>query len=45
LCKLKEQNGKLYLAIDDVKSIKRADEVLSQIESLIQITQEANNEN
>ena len=45
LCKLKEQNGKLYLAIDDVKSIKRADEVLSQIESLIQIPQEANNEN
>ena len=45
LCKLKEQNGKLYLAIDDVKSIKRADEVLSQIESLIQTPQEANNEN
>ena len=45
LCKLKEQNGKLYLAIDDVKSIKRADEVLSQIESLIQIPQEDNNEN
>ncbi len=35
LCKLKEQNNKLWLAIEDVNSIKRADEIIVQIESLI----------
>jgi len=36
LCTLKEQNKKLYLAIEDVGSVKRSAEVLSQIENLIQ---------
>jgi transcription-repair coupling factor (superfamily II helicase) len=36
LCTLKEQNKKLYLAIEDVASVKRSAEILSQIEDLIQ---------
>ena len=36
LCTLKEQNNKLYLTIEDVGSVKRASEVLMQIEDLIQ---------
>ncbi len=36
LCNLKEQNNKLYLTIEDVQSIKRASEVLSQMEDLIE---------
>lgn len=35
LCTLKEQNNKLYLTVEDVQSIKRATEVLSQMEDLI----------
>jgi transcription-repair coupling factor (superfamily II helicase) len=37
LCQLKEQNNKLLLTIEDVKSVKRASEVFTKIESLIQI--------
>jgi hypothetical protein len=36
LSTLKEQNKKLYLTIEDVGSVKRAAEVLTQIEDLIQ---------
>ena len=36
LCTLKEQNNKLYLTIEDVDSVKRSAEVLTQIEDLIQ---------
>jgi transcription-repair coupling factor (superfamily II helicase) len=36
LCTLKEQNKKLWLTIEDVSSVKRTAEVLSQIEQLIQ---------
>ena len=35
LCVLKEQNNKLYLAIEDVDSIKRCAQVMEQIKSLI----------
>lgn len=45
LCELKEQNNKLYLTIEDVDSIKRSAEVLSQIESFIQFPEVAPNEN
>jgi transcription-repair coupling factor (superfamily II helicase) len=38
LCTLKEQNKKLYLAIEDVDSIKRSSEVLTQIEQLTSAT-------
>jgi len=38
---LKEQNKKLYLTIEDVDSVKRSSEVLSQIESLIVLPPEA----
>jgi transcription-repair coupling factor (superfamily II helicase) len=41
LCTLKEQNNKLYLAIEDVSSVKRASEVLNQIEDLIQFPEVA----
>jgi transcription-repair coupling factor (superfamily II helicase) len=41
LCTLKEQNKKLYLTVEDVDSIKRAAEVLHQIEQLTP-TQEIN---
>lgn len=41
LCTLKEQNNKLYLAIEDVASVKRASEVLNQIEDLIQFPEVA----
>jgi len=37
LCKLKEQNNKLLLSIEDVTSVKRTAEVLNQIEKLIVI--------
>jgi hypothetical protein len=36
LCTLKEQNKKLYLTVEDVASVKRSAEVLTQIENLIQ---------
>jgi len=36
LCTLKEQNKKLYLTVEDVASVKRSAEVLTQIETLIQ---------
>jgi transcription-repair coupling factor (superfamily II helicase) len=39
LCTLKEQNNKLYLTIEDVDSVKRAAEVLSQIEDQIRFPQ------
>lgn len=39
LCTLKEQNKKLYLTIEDVSTVKRAAEVLTQIEDLIQFPQ------
>lgn len=45
MCTLKEQNNKLYLTIEDVDSIKRSAEVLSQIESFIQFPEVAPNEN
>ncbi len=35
LCTLKEQNNKLFLTVEDVTSIKRASDVLGQIEELI----------
>jgi transcription-repair coupling factor (superfamily II helicase) len=35
LCTLKEQNNKLFLTVEDVGSVKRAGNVLSQIENLI----------
>lgn len=35
LCTLKEQNNKLYLTVEDVSSVKRAQEVLVGIEELI----------
>ena len=44
LCTLKEQNNKLYLTIEDVDSVKRSAEVLSQIEDLIQFPEVAPNE-
>lgn len=34
LCTLKEQNKKLYLTVEDVSSVKRASEVLNQIDLL-----------
>ncbi len=45
LCTLKEQNNKLYLTIEDVDSVKRSAEVLTQIENLIQFPEVAANEN
>lgn len=45
LCTLKEQNNKLYLTIEDVDSVKRSSDVLSQIEDLIQFPEVAPNEN
>ncbi len=44
-CTLKEQNNKLYLAIEDVDSVKRATDILSQIEEYIQFPEVARNEN
>ncbi len=44
LCTLKEQNHKLYLAIEDVVSIKRAADILNQIEELIQFPEVAPHE-
>jgi transcription-repair coupling factor (superfamily II helicase) len=41
LCTLKEQNKKLYLTIEDVSAVKRAEEVLTQIENLIQFPEVA----
>ncbi|HRH10677.1 MAG TPA: helicase-related protein, partial [Bacteroidia bacterium] len=35
LCQLKEQNNRLWLTIEDVSSVSRTSEVLSQIESFI----------
>lgn len=37
LCQLKEQNNKLLLTIEDIKSVKRASEVFTKIESLIAV--------
>jgi len=34
-CKLKEQNNRLWLTIEDVTSIKKSSEVLSQIETIL----------
>lgn len=42
LCTLKEQNKKLYLTVEDVDSVKRAAEVLDQIQQLMP-QQETNN--
>ncbi|PBQ31845.1 transcription-repair coupling factor [Sphingobacteriaceae bacterium] len=42
LCTLKEQNNKLYLTIEDVDSVKRSAQVLSQIEDLIQFPEVPN---
>jgi transcription-repair coupling factor (superfamily II helicase) len=39
LCKLKEQNNKLLLSIEDVTSVKRTAEVLHQIEKLIPVSE------
>ncbi|MES2678509.1 MAG: transcription-repair coupling factor [Bacteroidota bacterium] len=44
LCTLKEQNNKLYLTIEDVGAVKRAEEVLAQIEDLIQFPEVAHDE-
>jgi transcription-repair coupling factor (superfamily II helicase) len=44
-CTLKEQNKKLYLTVEDVDSVKRSAEVLTQIEDLIQFPEVAPNEN
>lgn len=44
LCTLKEQNNKLYLTIEDVTSVKRAEEVLAQIEDLIRFPEVARDE-
>jgi len=35
LCVLKEQNKKLYLTVEDVKSVSRASEVMNQVEALV----------
>ena len=43
-CTLKEQNKKLYLTVEDVDSVKRSAEVLTQIEDLIQFPEVAPNE-
>ncbi|MFO0356240.1 MAG: transcription-repair coupling factor [Sphingobacteriaceae bacterium] len=40
LCQLKEQNNKLWLTIEDVNSIHRADEILKAITKLIEETSE-----
>ena len=45
LSTLKEQNKKLYLAIEDVGSVKRSSEVLSEIENLIQFPEVKPHEN
>jgi transcription-repair coupling factor (superfamily II helicase) len=42
LCTLKEQNKKLYLTIEDVGSVKRAADILTQIEDLIRFPQVPN---
>ncbi|MBL7933652.1 MAG: transcription-repair coupling factor [Bacteroidia bacterium] len=42
LCALKEQNNKLHLTVEDVDSIKRAAEVLSQMEDLIEFPEVQN---
>jgi len=44
LCTLKEQNNKLYLTVEDVDSVKRSSEVLSQIEDLIVFPEVSANE-
>jgi len=36
LCGLKEQHNKLWLAIEDVTSVKRADEIVKKIGSMVQ---------
>jgi transcription-repair coupling factor (superfamily II helicase) len=36
LCTLKESNNKLFLTVEDVNSVKRAREILAQIESQLQ---------
>jgi len=41
LCTLKEQNKKLYLTIEDVGAVRRAEEVLVQIEDLIKFPETA----
>ena len=35
LCTLKEQNKKLYLTIEDVTAIKRATEIMDQVNSFV----------
>ncbi len=44
LCTLKELNKKLILTIEDVSTVKRADEVLIQIENFIELPQYSKNE-
>jgi len=44
LCTLKELNKKLILTIEDVSTVKRADEVLIQIENFIELPQPSKNE-
>ena len=44
LCVLKEQNTKLYLSIEDVRSVKRARDILNQIENLIPLSTPNTNE-
>ena len=44
LCTLKEQNKKLYLLVEDVESVKRSAEVLTQIEDLIKFPEVATSE-
>ncbi len=41
LCTLKEQNNKLYLTVEDVRTIKRASEVLALIDQLAEEPQES----
>jgi transcription-repair coupling factor (superfamily II helicase) len=44
LCTLKEQNNKLYLTVEDVRAVKRASEVMDQIQELIKLPEIAGNE-
>jgi transcription-repair coupling factor (superfamily II helicase) len=44
LCNLKEQNEKLHLTIEDVASIDRASEIMTQIEQMIKLPQSISDE-
>jgi len=44
LCNLKEQNEKLHLTVEDVASIDRASEIMTQIEQMIKLPQSISDE-